>query len=192
MAGRSGFLDVDWSKLPVPEDDGAAAHLEGRRLPGVPLPATSGGGPVDVGALAGRTVIFVYPMTGTPGVALPDGWDSIPGARGCTPHACAFRDLHAELEAAGAAHVFGLSAQGTAEQKEAADRLHLPFPLLSDAHGALARALRLPVFEVEGRRLLKRLALIADDGVIAKVFYPVFPPDRNAGDVLAWLRAHPR
>lgn len=191
MVDSRSLLDVDWSKLPVPEDDGAARHLDGARLPDLALPATDGSS-VSLGALAGRTVVFAYPMTGTPGVALPDGWDAIPGARGCTPHACAFRDLHADLGAAGVDHVFGLSAQSPSDQKEAAERLHLPFPLLSDEERTLARALNLPVMEVEGRTLLKRLALVADDGVVVKVFYPVFPPDRNAGDVLAWLKAHPR
>ena len=191
MAQDRSLLDVDWSKLPVPADDGAADHLEGARLPDLALKATDGTS-VSLGRLAGRTVVFAYPMTGTPGVALPDGWDAIPGARGCTPHACAFRDLHAELAAAGADRVYGLSAQGTADQAEAAGRLHLPFPLLSDEAHALAKALQLPVMEVAGRTLLKRLALVADDGLIVKVFYPVFPPDRNAGDVLAWLKAHPR
>lgn len=191
MAQDRSLLDVDWSKLPVPADDGAADHLEGARLPDLALKATDGTS-VSLGRLAGRTVVFAYPMTGTPGVALPDGWDAIPGARGCTPHACAFRDLHAELAAAGADRVYGLSAQSTADQAEAAGRLHLPFPLLSDEAHELAKALQLPVMEVAGRTLLKRLALVADDGLIVKVFYPVFPPDRNAGDVLAWLKAHPR
>jgi peroxiredoxin len=184
-------FDVDWSRLPRPEDDGAARHLPGRALPSVAVAATDGNA-VDLGQLSGRTVIYAYPMTGTPGVALPDGWDAIPGARGCTPHACAFRDLHAQLIAAGADHVFGLSTQTTAQQIEAAARLHLPFPLLSDEHGALARALALPTMQVEGRLMLKRFALVADDGTIVKVFYPVFPPHRNAADVLAWLEVNAR
>jgi peroxiredoxin len=191
MVDNRSLLDVDWSKLPAPEDDGGARHLPGVRLPDLALPATDGTS-VNLGKLPGRTVVFAYPMTGRPGVALPGGWDLIPGARGCTPHACAFRDLHAELKAAGADHVFGLSTQSPDYQKEAAERLHLPFPLLSDARQELAGALTLPVMEVEGHVLLKRLALVADDGVIVKVFYPVFPPDRNAGDVLAWLQASPR
>lgn len=191
MVDNRGLLDVDWSRLPAPEDDGGARHLPGVRLPDLALPATDGTS-VNLGKLPGRTVVFAYPMTGRPGVALPGGWDLIPGARGCTPHACAFRDLHAELKAAGADHVFGLSTQSPDYQKEAAERLHLPFPLLSDARQELAGALTLPVMEVEGHVLLKRLALVADDGVIVKVFYPVFPPDRNAGDVLAWLQASPR
>jgi peroxiredoxin len=191
MAAERTFLDVDWSKLPEPQDDGAARHLEGALWPALALPATDGTS-VELANLAGRVVVFAYPMTGTPGGALPDGWDGIPGARGCTPHACAFRDAHDDLQAAGADRIFGLSAQSTADQQDAAARLHLPFPLLSDAGGALARALRLPVMRVGSRVLLKRFALVVDDGVIVKVFYPVFPPDRNAADVYAWLDAHPR
>jgi len=191
MADSPSFLEVDWSKLPAPEDDGAARHLDGARVPDLALTASDGAS-VNLGKRTGRTVVFVYPMTGTPGVALPDGWDLIPGARGCTPHACAFRDLHAELAAAGASAVFGLSTQTLAEQTATAERLHLPFPLLSDSDLSLARAMSLPVMEVAGKTMIKRLALIIDDGVVAKVFYPVFPPDRNAGDVLAWLTAHPR
>lgn len=116
MAKEPTFLQVDWSKLPVPEDGGAAAHLSGAKLRSVSLPSTVGGA-VDLSTLPGRTVLFVYPMTGTPGVVLPDGWDAIPGARGCTPHACAFRDLHADLKSAGASAVFGLSTQTLAEQQ---------------------------------------------------------------------------
>lgn len=191
MVSDRSLHAVDWSALPVPADDGSASHLEGAPLPPVTLAATDGA-MAALGGLGGRTVIFAYPMTGTPGVALPDGWDAIPGARGCTPHACGFRDLHAELRAAGADRVYGVSTQSPADQRQAADRLHLPFPLLSDADLTLARALKLPTLEVEGRTLLARLALVADDGVVAKVFYPVFPPDRNAADVLAWLEANPK
>jgi peroxiredoxin len=176
--------------LPVPEDDGAADHLPGLALPTLALPATDGE-LVDLSALRGRTVAYVYPMTGQPGKALPDGWDAIPGARGCTPQSCAFRDHHAELKLAGAAHVFGVSTQDTAYQREAAERLHLPFPLLSDRDHGLGDALRLPDFAADGMRLYKRMALIIDDGVITRCFYPVFPPDRNATDVLTWLRDNP-
>lgn len=190
MAGDRALHDVDWSTLPVPEDDGAARHLPGRALPDLELAATSGAA-INLARLAGRTVVFAYPMTGTPGRALPDGWDAIPGARGCTPHACAFRDLHQDLSRAGAAFVFGLSTQTESEQREAADRLHLPFALLSDASLSLTRDLDLPAMEVGGKTMIKRLALIVRDGAIEHVFYPVFPPDRNAGDVLAWLKAHP-
>ena len=138
-------------------------------------------------------VVFAYPRTGEPGKpSLVDDWDMIPGARGCTPQTCAFRDLHKVLIEAGAARVFGLSTQDTAYQLEAAKRLHLPFPLLSDAKLALTRALRLPTMDVAGLTLIKRLALIIDDGSIAKVFYPVFPPDKNAAEVHAWLAEHRR
>lgn len=173
--------------LPRPVDDGAADHLSGLTLPPLALAATDGR-EVVLNALSGRTVIYVYPMTGRPGVPLPEGWDTIPGARGCTPQSCAFRDRHAELRALGAA-VYGLSAQDSAYQREARERLHLPFELLSDPALQLAAALRLPTFEAAGMRLYKRLTLILDGARIAKVFYPVFPPDRNAQDVADWLRA---
>ncbi len=176
--------------LPVPEDDGAARHLLGMALPVVRLAATTGG-EVDLGALgAGRTVIYAYPRTGAPGAALPDGWDAIPGARGCTPQSCAFRDHHAELAGLGA-DVYGLSTQGTAYQREMAERLHLPFPVLSDAGLVLTRALDLPTFTSGGMTLLKRLTLVVRGGRIETVFYPVFPPDRSAERVTDWLRAHP-
>lgn len=179
-------LDVLPNGLPAPEDDGGCDHLTGMTLPALTLAATAGP-PVTLDRLPERrTVIYAYPMTGRPGVALPDGWDAIPGARGCTPQACAFRDHHAELSALDAA-VFGLSTQDTAYQAEMAERLHLPFPILSDAGLELTRALRLPTFDVEGRTLIKRLTLIVEAGRIAHVFYPVFPPDRATADVIAWL-----
>jgi peroxiredoxin len=171
--------------LPVPEDDGAADHLPGMRLPPISLASTSGA-VVDLTALPGRTVVYCYPMTGKPDRSLPAGWDEIPGARGCTPQSCSFRDHHAELRALGAS-VFGLSTQDTDYQSEAATRLHLPFALLSDSDLAFAGALDLPTFEVEGMVLLKRLTLIIDEGWIEKVFYPVFPPDRSAEEVVGWL-----
>lgn len=180
---------VDWSKIPAPEDDGAARHLEGMRVPDIALPATDGTS-ISLASLSGLTVVYAYPRTGRPGdIAVVDDWDMIPGARGCTPQSCAFRDHHAELRAAGAAHVFGLSTQDTAYQREMAERLHLPFLVLSDQSLALARILRLPTMQVAGLTLLKRLTMIIEDGLILKVFYPVFPPDRNAADVLAWLRS---
>jgi len=191
MGASTSFTEIDWSKLPVPEDDGAARHLLGARIADVALPSTAGGD-VSLARLAGRTVLFIYPMTGTPGVALPDGWDAIPGARGCTPHACAFRDLHADLKRGGASAVFGLSTQTLPEQQVAAERLHLPFPLLSDSGLGLARSMTLPAMVVNGKVMIKRLAMIIDDGTVMHVFYPVFPPDRNADDVLAWLTANPR
>lgn len=191
MTAQPNLLGVDWSKLPAPQDDGAASHLPGLVIPPLTLSATDGT-QIDLSALPGRTVLYIYPMTGTPGVALPNGWDEIPGARGCTPQTCAFRDHYAELRAAGADHVFGLSTQSPVDQREAAHRLDLPFPLLSDAALELGRALALPQMFVDERAMLKRMALVIDDGHVTQVFYPVFPPDKNAGDVLAWLKAHPR
>ncbi len=188
---QSNLQDVDWSAIPPAVDDGAAAHLPGARFPSVALPSTKGGA-VDLAALPGRTVLYAYPMTGRPGVALPQGWDDIPGARGCTPQSCSFRDHHRELLAAGADHIFGLSVQDTGYQREAAERLHLPFPLLSDASFAFSREMHLPYMTVAGMTLLKRMALIADDGCVVKAFYPVFPPDRNGADVLEWLKDNPR
>ena len=173
--------------LPVPQDDGAARHLTGMRLPSVSLEATDGS-QVDLSKLSGRTVVYIYPRTGVPGRSMPDGWNDIPGARGCTPQSCGFRDHFAELERLGVARVFGLSTQDSAYQREAVERLHLPFAVLSDERLELARALKLPTFEVAGMTLLKRMALVIDDGVITKVFYPVFPPDKNAEEVTVWLR----
>ena len=173
--------------LPAPEDDGAAAHLRGMRVPHIELPSTGG---VDV-ALdelgPGRAVLYVYPMTGQPGVDLPEGWNAIPGARGCTPEACGFRDQYADLRAAGAATVYGLSSQSTAYQAELAERLELPFEILSDSDHELAQGLDLPTFTAGGQRLYKRLTLIIADGRIEHVFYPIFPPDEHAAQVLGWL-----
>jgi peroxiredoxin len=189
---QPNLLDVDWSKIPAPKDDGAARHLEGMTVPDVALTATDGT-QVSLGKLSGRVVVFAYPRTGVPGqISLVDDWDMIPGARGCTPQTCAFRDLHKAMIAAGAARLFGLSTQDTAYQSEAAERLHLPFPLLSDEKLALTKALRLPSMQVADMTLIKRLALVIDDGTIRKVFYPVFPPDKNAGDMLAWLEQNRR
>ena len=173
--------------LPVPEDDGGADHLPGMELPDIALPATDGGR-VSLARLKGRTVVYAYPRTGRPGVEMQPGWDLIPGARGCTPQSCGFRDHYKELRDLGVAQVFGLSTQDTAYQREMAERLHLPFPVLSDEALALTRALDLPTFEAGGT-LLKRMALVIDDGRVAHVFYPVFPPDRNAEEVAAWLKA---
>src|SRR6185312_9122704 len=175
--------------IPAPQDDGAARHLPGRRLPDVALAATNGI-QVNLAKLPGRTIVYIYPRTGVPGVPLPDGWDMIRGARGCTPQSCGFRDHFADLKALGVAHVFGLSTQDTAYQQEAATRLHLPFPLLSDAQFQFTRALDLPTFDVAGMELIKRMVLVIDDGVIAHVFYPVFPPDKSAQDVIDWLQAN--
>ena len=177
------------ANLPVPEDDGACDHLPGMRLPALGLSGTDGA-VHNLAALPGRTVLYLYPLTARPGAELPNDWDLIPGARGCTPQSCAFRDHHAELQAAGA-RVYGLSAQDSAYQQEAALRLHLPFALLSDPQLRLAQALRLPTFQADGQRLYRRATLIVRGGVIEKVFYPIFPPDKNAAEVLDWLSAHP-
>jgi peroxiredoxin len=174
--------------LPVPRDDGGARHLTGMRIRDLPLAATDGNS-VNLSRVPGRTVVYVYPRTGRPGVPLPDGWDAIPGARGCTPQSCGFRDHLRELEALGVARVYGLSTQDGEYQREAVERLHLPFPLLSDAGLELQRALRLPSFQLDGMTLLKRLVLVVDDGAIVHVFYPVFPPDRSAAEVIAWIQA---
>jgi peroxiredoxin len=174
--------------IPVPQEDGAARHLAGMKLPDLTLPATSGGA-VNLARLAGRTVLYIYPRTGVPGIDLPPGWDEIPGARGCTPQSCGFRDHFAELKTLGVSRVFGLSTQDTAYQREAAERLHLPFAILSDDKFAFTRALDLPTFSTSGMTLLKRMAFVIDDGVIGKVFYPVFPPDKSAAEVVAWLRS---
>ncbi|MBI1205540.1 MAG: redoxin family protein [Rhodopseudomonas sp.] len=174
--------------IPAPQDDGGARHLTGMALPDIALPATNGA-TVNLSALKGRTVVYVYPRTGVPGVDLLPGWDDIPGARGCTPQSCSFRDHFGELTRLGVAHLFGLSTQDTAYQQEAANRLHLPFAILSDETLALTKAMNLPTFVTSGLTLLKRMALVIDDGVISKVFYPVFPPDKNAEEVIGWLRA---
>jgi len=188
---QKSLLDVDWSAIPAPVDDGAAAHLVGQTMPPISLVATDDTA-VTLSALTGRVVIFGYPRTGEPGkIALVDDWDMIPGARGCTPQTCAFRDLFADLKAAGARAVFGLSTQSNAYQTEMAARLHLPFPVLSDERLELTRALELPTMAVAGLTMIKRLALIVDDARITHVFYPVFPPDRNASDVLSWLKDNP-
>jgi peroxiredoxin len=175
--------------LPVPEDDGAADHLPGAELPSVSLPI-AGGGQFDFrgSEAAGTLVAFVYPRTGTPGRKMPPGWDDIPGARGCTPQSCAFRDRHAALTGLGAT-VVGISAMDPSEQAEFAEREEIPYPLLNDGPLALCDQLGLPTFDVHGTALYKRLTFVAEGGRIEKVFYPVFPPDRNAADVEAWLRA---
>lgn len=178
--------------LPVPEDDGAADHLPGLRVPELGLPA-SDGSVVDLSALGpGRTVLYLYPLSGRPGVDLPEGWDAIPGARGCSTEACGFRDHFAELQSAGAAQVFGLSSQDAEYQAELADRLRLPFPMLSDENFTLGEAFDLPVFTAPGHeRLYARLTLVIRDGVIEHVFYPIFPPNTHGQQVLEWMAAHP-
>ena len=172
--------------LPVPVDDGACNHLLERFLPSIALFSTQCRW-VNLSAIAGYVVVYCYPMTGQPGIPLPNGWDESPGARGCTPQSCAFRDHHQELGELGA-QVFGLSTQSTEYQKEAIERLHLPFELLSDFDLSFADTLKLPTFEIGGQRLIKRVTLITKVGKIVKVFYPVFPPDSNANEVIDWLR----
>jgi peroxiredoxin len=174
----------------IPQDDGGAKHLPGIPMPDILLTTTEGGS-VNFSKLPGRAVIYAYPRTGEPGKAPPEGWAAIPGAMGCTPQSCGFRDHFAELRRHGAAHVFGLSTQTRDYQREAVERLKLPFPLVSDAELRLARTLKLPTFDAAGMTLLKRLTLIVDDGVVTKVFYPVFPPEKSAEEVLDWLTAHP-
>jgi peroxiredoxin len=183
----SGRFDLP-KDLPRPVDDGAARHLQGMALPAVVLPATDGAS-VDLSRIPGRVVIYVYPMTGRPGRALPEGWDGIPGARGCTPQSCGFRDHASELAELGAARIAGVSTQTLDSQLEFAERNHMPFPVIADPELRLRDALQLPTFEIEGHTLYTRLALVAVGGWIAKVFYPVFPPDRSAQDVVDWLRA---
>lgn len=172
--------------LPVPQDDGAAAHLLGRSLPDVSLVSTSGE-PIHLRRRTGVTVLYAYPLTGRPGIPLPPGWDAIPGARGCTPESCAFRDHHAEIRSLGA-EVFGLSSQSTDYQREVRDRLHLSFELLSDESFAFTDALALPTFIVGSTRLLKRITVICNSGAIERFFYPIFPPDQHPAQVVGYLR----
>lgn len=181
----SSYADLP-NDLPIPQDDGACAHLFGSSLPNLALNSTSNQA-INLSTLSGKTVLYFYPMTGIPDVALPDDWDEIPGARGCTPQSCSFRDHKKELSDLGA-NVLGVSAQSTDYQLEAKQRLHLPFELLSDENLSLKSALGLPTFETAGMELYKRVTLVIADGVINKVFYPVFPPDQNAQDVVNWLR----
>ena len=176
--------------LPVPADDGAADHLPGTAMPHLELRSTGGRGVALDQLGSGRTVFYIYPMTGQPGVDLPEGWNEIPGARGCTPETCGFRDHHGELQAAGATAVYGLSSQSTEYQNELVERLALPFEVLSDPKLELADALELPTFAAGGQRLYKRMTLVVADGRIEHAFYPVVPPDQHAGQVLGWLSAH--
>lgn len=175
--------------LPVPQDDGACDHLKGTALPDLLLRSTRGGS-VDLSKVPGRAVVYIFPRTGRPDQPLPIGWNTIPGARGCTLQTCAFRDHHAELGELGAA-VYGLSTQSPDYQKEMAERLHLPFAVLSDPELKFTRALKLPTFRVDGMRLIKRITLIVHDGIIEHAFYPVFPPEKNAAQVMRWLELNP-
>jgi peroxiredoxin len=178
------------ANLPRPKDDGGARHLTGMALPDVELPSTENRRVNLSKVSAPRIVIYAYPMTGRPDRQLPQGWDDIPGARGCTPETCGFRDHHKDL-AKLHAEVFGVSTQDTAYQQEMVKRLEVPFEVLSDEQMAFARALKLPTFTVEGMTLLKRLTIVARSGRIERVFYPVFPPDKHAEEVIAWLKGHP-
>jgi peroxiredoxin len=178
------------ANLPRPKDDGGARHLKGRPLPDIGLPSTANRIVNLSKNAAPRTVIYIYPMTGRPDRRLPAGWDEIPGARGCTPETCGFRDHHQDL-ARLHADVFGLSTQDTPYQQEMVQRLQVPFEVLSDEHLQFTRALGLPTFTVEGMTLLKRLTIIARAGRIEQVFYPVFPPDTHAQAVIDWLKRHP-
>jgi peroxiredoxin len=172
---------------PRPHDDSVCQLLRGVRLPAIALASTDGD-EIDLSNIPGRVVLYVYPRTSRPGESPPEGWDSIPGARGCTPQSCGFRDHFADLRSLGVAKVYGLSTQDSAYQREMVKRLRLPFPVLSDADLQLGAALHLPSFVAAGTVLLKRVTFIIDDGVISHVFYPVFPPELNAEEVLAWLR----
>lgn len=171
--------------LPIPLDDGACEHLENMQMPNVSLSSTDDQ-EINLSGLSRWNVVFCYPMTGRPGVAIPEGWVQIPGAAGCTPQACSYRDNHAELKRNGVG-VYGISTQTSEAQKEASNRLGLPYPLLSDADHSFSSVLKLPLLEVGGLKLIKRLTLILKDGVIKKCFYPVFPPDKNVVEVIAWL-----
>ena len=187
MARADNVMELP-KDLPIPQDDGACGHLTGTKVPALALASTRGRR-VDLSTLAGTTVIYIYPRTGRPDQELPTGWNAIPGARGCTPQSCSFRDHFGELKRLGVAQLYGLSTQDTAYQQEAASRLHLPFAILSDEKLMLTKALKLPTFMVAGMTLLKRMALVLDGATITKVFYPVFPPDRNADEVTEWLTA---
>lgn len=177
--------------LPVPQDDGGADHLPGAGVPELTLTSTAGKAIALAALEEGRTVLYIYPLSGRPGEEAPEGWSAIPGARGCTTEACDFRDHHQELLEAGAARVFGLSSQDSAYQQELVGRLRLPFAMLSDTGLRLAAELDLPTFEAGGRLLYKRITLVIRDGVIEHAFYPIFPPDRHAGEVLEWLTKNP-
>jgi peroxiredoxin len=185
----SNLLELP-ADLPVPKDDGACSHLQGMAIPAISLKSTAGS-LVNLAETRDRTVVYCYPRTGQPDQPVPKNWDAIPGARGCTPQSCSFRDHYQELINAGAAHVFGLSSQDTDYQHKAVERLHLPFPLLSDPELRFADALKLPTFQFDAMTLIKRLTLIIDDGRITKVLYPVFPPNKSAEQTLQWLLENP-
>ena len=174
--------------LPIPQDDGSTNHLKGMKLPNLSLKATNGKA-INFVDIKGKLVIYCYPLTGQPNVALPDGWDQIPGARGCTPQSCSFRDHYQELQALGA-DVIGLSVQSTEYQKEMADRLHLPFQVVSDVNYQFQKALNMPTFVADGITLLKRVTLMVNNGVIDAVHYPIFPSDSDPAWVIDYLKSH--
>lgn len=176
------------SDVPKPEDDGACNHLQGTTLPSVSLPSTSGS-PVDLSKLSGLTILFCYPRTAGPNETVPDSWNQIPGARGCTPQACSFRDASSDFAEHGVARIFGCSTQDTAYQQELRERTHLPYHILSDEKLDLVSALKLPTFEFNGATLIKRMSMAIQDGKIVRVWYPVFPPGESAGEVLKWLKS---
>lgn len=174
--------------LPIPQDDGSTNHLKGLKLPNFSLNATNGKA-INLADIKGKLVVYCYPMTGQPNVALPEGWDQIPGARGCTPQSCSFRDHYQELQELGA-EVLALSVQSTEYQKEMVDRLHLPFQVVSDVNYQFQKALNLPTFVAAGMKLLKRVTLIANNGVIEAVHYPIFPSDSDPSWVIDYLKSH--
>jgi len=184
---QSNLLKPDWSKIPAPELDVSLEHLNNFIIPEIKLLSTSVD-EIDLSKLNGLSIIYVYPMTGQPNVALPKGWDEIPGARGCTPQSCSFRDNFLELKKLNIENIFGLSSQTTKYQKEMSERLHLPYPILSDEKLVFANALKLPTFKVDNMNLIKRITLIINNNKIIKYFYPVFPPDQNVNDVIFWLK----
>lgn len=177
------------SNIPKPADDGACNHLTGITFPSLQLASTAGN-LVDISTLSGLTILFCYPRTARPDETVPDAWNEIPGARGCTPQACSFRDASKEFLSLGVSYIFGCSTQDTRYQQELKERVHLSYQLLSDEDLKLVKALQLPTFEWEGKKLIKRLTLVIEDGKIVKVFYPVFPPNESANEVLKWLKAY--
>ncbi|KAK3645443.1 hypothetical protein LTR56_009170 [Elasticomyces elasticus] len=182
-----GHPPPDWSGIPKPEDDGACDHLNGMGFPSISIPSTSGDS-VDLSKLQGLNILFIYPRSGAPGENVPAEWDAIPGARGCTPQACSFRDASKDFAEQGVSKIFGCSTQDTDYQRELKDRVHLPYELLSDEKLELAKVLRLPTHEWQGKTLIKRMAIAIENEKIEKVWYPVFPPDQSAAQVLEWLK----
>ena len=184
---QKDFFNVDWSKIPEPSLDVNLNHLNNFRITHIELNSTDNK-IVNISRLKEISVIYVYPMSGVPGKALPEGWDEIPGARGCTPQSCSFRDNFSKLKELGVKNIFGLSTQNTEYQKELADRLHLPYTILSDEKLEFAKKLKLPLFKVEGMDLIKRITLILKDNEIVKYFYPIFPPTKNVEDVIEYFQ----